>query len=185
MSFVGLIAGAGEKAESLKRFLQSPDGVQLQVEIRQKQFEQQNIITGTIEILALDKYLFDSENETIVVQGSTVRTWNKQTRQLILDGIIKGEFNLFQLLTGNFKGVEFTKSSRSGDLTKLNYEIKTMGFNGYITFDSESGRPVDLTMYYSPDQSFKITITGVSTLKRESLFNSFAPDALEVIDLRE
>ncbi|MEE8437459.1 MAG: hypothetical protein V3S22_03880, partial [Candidatus Neomarinimicrobiota bacterium] len=66
LSIAGSAAGAGEKAESLKRYLQSPGGVQLQVEISQKQFELQNIITGTVEILDLDKYLFDSENETIV-----------------------------------------------------------------------------------------------------------------------
>ncbi|MEE8437413.1 MAG: hypothetical protein V3S22_03645, partial [Candidatus Neomarinimicrobiota bacterium] len=114
-----------------------------------------------------------------------VKTWNKQTRQLIIDETIKGEFNLFQLLTGNFEGVDFTKSIRTGSKTKLNYEIKTMGFKGYISFDTRSGRPLELTMYYSPDQSFKITVTGASTLKKESLFESFAPAALEVIDLRE
>jgi len=182
---IGISAGSNNKVENLQKFLQSGDGLTLQIEISQKQFNHQSIMRGVVEIAGIDKYLFDSENETILTQGSTIKTWNKQTRQLLLDEIIEGEFNLFQLLTGNFKGVEFTDFSPHGNKIKVNFKIEAMGFIGYIIFDSRTGRPYELSVNYSRDQSFKVLISAVSPLQSINLYNSFNPPALEVIDLRE
>ena len=89
--------------------MNDPRGVSITVEIEQKQFDTNSVERGTIEIVKKDHYLLDTSSETVVVMGDTIQTWNKQSNQLIIDQTIEGDFSIFNLLTGGFESVIFSK----------------------------------------------------------------------------
>ena len=56
------------------------------------------------------KMAIDMEKEAIIVIGDTIKTFNKITKQLIIDKIISSEFGLFTLIRGQYKSFLFNQN---------------------------------------------------------------------------
>ena len=163
--------------------MNDPRGVSITVEIEQKQFDTNSVERGTIEIVKKDHYLLDTSSETVVVMGDTIQTWNKQSNQLIIDQTIEGDFSIFNLLTGGFESVIFSKPIVREKQVSMHYDIPTMGYEGKIII-KKNGRPIELKIQYGSNQNvtMKILTFYHGTL---SLYHAFNPSDVEVIDLRE
>lgn len=158
-------------------------GVSITVEIEQKQFDTNSVERGTIEIVKKDHYLLDTSSETVVVMGDTIQTWNKQSNQLIIDQTIEGDFSIFNLLTGGFESVIFSKPIVREKQVSMHYDIPTMGYEGKIII-KKNGRPIELKIQYGFNQN--VTIKVLTFYHGDlSLYHAFNPSDVEVIDLRE
>ena len=163
--------------------MNDPRGVSITVEIEQKQFDTNLIERGTIEIVKKDHYLLDTSSETVVVMGDTIQTWNKQSNQLIIDQTIEGDFSIFNLLTGGFESVIFSKPIVRKKQVSMHYDILTMGYKGKIII-KKNGRPIELKIQYGSNQS--VTMKVLTFYHGDlSLYNAFNPSDAEVINLRE
>jgi len=158
-------------------------GVSITVEIEQKQFETNSVERGTIEIVKKDHYLLDTSSETVVVMGDTIQTWNKQSNQLIIDQTIEGDFSIFNLLTGGFESVIFSKPIVREKQVSMHYDIPTMGYEGKIII-KKNGRPIELNIQYGSNQNVTMKILTFYH-GNLSLYHAFNPSDVEVIDLRE
>ena len=158
-------------------------GVSITVEIEQKQFDTNSVERGTIEIVKKDHYLLDTSSETVVVMGDTIQTWNKQSNQLIIDQTIEGDFSIFNLLTGGFESVIFSKPIVREKQVSMHYDIPTMGYEGKIII-KKNGRPIELKIQYGSNQN--VTMKVLTFYHGDlSLYHAFNPSDAEVIDLRE
>ena len=163
--------------------MNDPRGVSITVEIEQKQFDTHSVERGTIEILKKDHYLLDTSSETVVVMGDTIQTWNKQSNQLIIDQTIEGDFSIFNLLTGGFESVIFSKPIVREKQVSMHYDIPTMGYEGKIII-KKNGRPIELKIQYGSNQN--VTMKVLTFYHGDlSLYHAFNPSDAEVIDLRE
>ena len=158
-------------------------GVSITVEIEQKQFDTNSVERGTIEIVKKDHYLLDTSSETVVVMGDTIQTWNKQSNQLIIDQTIEGDFSIFNLLTGGFESVIFSKPIVREKQVSMHYDIPTMGYEGKIII-KKNGRPIELKIQYGSNQNVTMKILTFYH-GNLSLYHAFNPSDVEVIDLRE
>ena len=163
--------------------MNDPRGVSITVEIEQKQFDTNSVERGTIEIVKKDHYLLDTSSETVVVMGDTIQTWNKQSNQLIIDQTIEGDFSIFNLLTGGFESVIFSKPIVREKQVSMHYDIPTMGYEGKIII-KKSGRPIELKIQYGSNQNVTMKILTFYH-GNLSLYHAFNPSDVEVIDLRE
>ena len=163
--------------------MNDPRGVSITVEIEQKQFDTNSVERGTIEILKKDHYLLDTSSETVVVMGDTIQTWNKQSNQLIIDQTIEGDFSIFNLLTGGFESVIFSKPIVREKQVSIHYDIPTMGYEGKIII-KKNGRPIELKIQYGSNQNVTMKILTFYH-GNLSLYHAFNPSDAEVIDLRE
>ena len=163
--------------------MNDPRGVSITVEIEQKQFDTNSVERGTIEIVKKDHYLLDTSSETVVVMGDTIQTWNKQSNQLIIDQTIEGDFSIFNLLTGGFESVIFTKPIVREKQVSMHYDIPTMGYEGKIII-KKNGRPIELKIQYGSNQNVTMKILTFYH-GNLSLYHAFNPSDVEVIDLRE
>lgn len=180
------LEGQSATAAKFTQFLMRKPGVEMNIEIRQQQFENISVDTGTVELVGPGQYLFDSRMETVHVNGTLIKTWNKKTEQLIIDETIAGEFSLFHLLSGNMEGVIFTElKHHNKKYATLFFDVPQIGISGKVNLDPESGRPFDLELIYGPDQSIKISVLRLKSLRKNNLYSSFNPLVKEVIDLRE
>jgi len=163
--------------------MNDPRGVSITVEIEQKQFDTNSVERGTIEIVKKDHYLLDTSSETVVVMGDTIQTWNKQSNQLIIDQTIEGDFSIFNLLTGGFESVIFSKPIVREKQVSMHYDIPTMGYEGKIII-KKNGRPIELKIQYGSNQN--VTMKVLTFYHGDlSLYHAFNPSDVEVIDLRE
>ena len=163
--------------------MNDPRGVSITVEIEQKQFDTNSVERGTIEIVKKDHYLLDTSSETVVVMGDTIQTWNKQSNQLIIDQTIEGDFSIFNLLTGGFESVIFSKLIVREKQVSMHYDIPTMGYEGKIMI-KKNGRPIELKIQYGSNQN--VTMKVLTFYHGDlSLYHAFNPSDAEVIDLRE
>ena len=163
--------------------MNDPRGVSITVEIEQKQFDTNSVERGTIEIVKKDHYLLDTSSETVVVMGDTIQTWNKQSNQLIIDQTIEGDFSIFNLLTGGFESVIFSKPIVREKQVSMHYDIPTMGYEGKIMI-KKNGRPIELKIQYGSNQN--VTMKVLTFYHGDlSLYHAFNPSDAEVIDLRE
>ena len=163
--------------------MNDPRGVSITVEIEQKQFDTNSVERGTIEIVKKDHYLLDTLSETVVVMGDTIQTWNKQSNQLIIDQTIEGDFSIFNLLTGGFESVIFSKPIVREKQVSMHYDIPTMGYEGKIII-KKNGRPIELKIQYGSNQNVTMKILTFYH-GNLSLYHAFNPSDVEVIDLRE
>ncbi|MCS5625727.1 MAG: hypothetical protein NZ748_07685 [Candidatus Marinimicrobia bacterium] len=163
--------------------MNDPRGVSITVEIEQKQFDTNSVERGTIEIVKKDHYLLDTSSETVVVMRDTIQTWNKQSNQLIIDQTIEGDFSIFNLLTGGFESVIFSKPIVREKQVSMHYDIPTMGYEGKIII-KKNGRPIELKIQYGSNQN--VTMKVLTFYHGDlSLYHAFNPSDAEVIDLRE
>ena len=163
--------------------MNDPRGVSITVEIEQKQFDTNSVERGTIEIVKKDHYLLDTSYETVIVMGDTIQTWNKQSNQLIIDQTIEGDFSIFNLLTGGFESVIFSKPIVREKQVSMHYDIPTMGYEGKIII-KKNGRPIELKIQYGSNQN--VTMKVLTFYHGDlSLYHAFNPSDAEVIDLRE
>ena len=163
--------------------MNDPRGVSITVEIEQKQFDTNSVERGTIEIVKKDHYLLDTSSETVVVMGDTIQTWNKQSNQLIIDQTIEGDFSIFNLLTGGFESVIFSKPIVREKQVSMHYDIPTMGYEGKIII-KKNGQPIELKIQYGSNQN--VTMKVLTFYHGDlSLYHAFNPSDAEVIDLRE
>ena len=81
-----------------KSTLHQPSGVQFLIDIEQKEFDKISTVTAQVKMRDTTEMLIIMDNETILISSDTIRTYNKATKQLIVDKIISEEFGLFTLL---------------------------------------------------------------------------------------
>ena len=159
------------------------DGVSINVNIEQMQFDLKSSDSAMIEIMDKDNYIIDSPNETVFVSEGIIKTLNKVNNQLIIDQLIEGDITIFDLLTGDFKDVLFVTPYQKGETIIVNFNIEMMGYSGFIK-TKVNGEPLELKVKYGPNQFLLLTVTNYNRGNLK-LINQFNPINAEIIDLRE
>ena len=165
------------------KYIDRPDGLSVSIVIHQKQFESSVIDTGLIEIKDSDKYILDFSDETVHVDNDIIKTWNKKDSQLIIDRRIKGDIAIFDLFNKDFKEMTLGATTIQNEIIMIDFNISKMGYKGTLSM-LKSGEPKEIKIIYGPEQSVSLEVNKLK-IGGLTLYNSFNPQNVEIIDLRE
>jgi len=163
--------------------LNNKAGVTFTAQIMQKEFELSSESIAKIEIVNKKHFIIDMNQETIFISGDTIKTYNKLTKQLIIDKIINDDIGIFSLLTGNIENIVFKKSIVSNEKVKIIFKIRELGYDGQIDI-LKSGEPKQMNLSYAKDQYINILINNFQT-GNLTMYENFQPNPKEIINLHE
>ena len=102
--------------------------------------------------------------------------------------MIQGGYSIFDFLSGDFSGFTISNSTANRESIQLDYNMHAFNITGKIWIKQKLFEPIKFTFGNNPerpDQFIEVEITNYSPIVKESLFQSFNPNAEEIIDLRE
>jgi len=144
---------------------------------------------GLIELLGDKRFFLDTDQQSIKIDSNLIVTYYKtEDGKLIYDTLIEGSYDIFDFLSGDFSGFTITNSTANRESIQLDYHIDAFNIRGKIWIKQKLYEPIKFTFGNNPErpeQYIEVDITSYVPLHNGSLFNSFNPDAREVIDLRE
>ena len=144
---------------------------------------------GLIELLGNKRFFLDTDQQSIKIDSNLIVTYYKtEDGKLIYDTLIEGSYDIFDFLSGDFSGFTITNSTANRESIQLDYHLDAFNIRGKIWIKQKLYEPIKFTFGNNPErpeQYIEVDITSYVPLHNGSLFNSFNPDAREVIDLRE
>ena len=167
----------------LKSTLHQPSGVQFLIDIEQKEFDKISTVTAQVKMRDTTEMLIIMDNETILISGDTIRTYNKATKQLIIDKIISEEFGLFTLIRGVMDPSYLVKSDIFKDKVLLRFNIDEYGYSGSIGV-LKNGIPTTMSLSYAHNQVIDIDVKNFKVGVKKSDFLNL-PKVHEIINLYE
>ena len=161
----------------------SHSGVSFNALIDQKQFDLNSSISAYVEVIDSLHLLIEIDEETIILSGDTIQTYNKKTNQLIIDKLIDNDVGIFSLLSGNMRQVEIINAILHENSIQINFSFFSTGYNGFIEI-LKSGNPKRMQLKFSRDQYIDIKINNFKIGEFQK-YSSFNPSPKETINLYE
>jgi len=161
----------------------TPSGVSFNAFIDQRQFDMNSKISAYVEVVDSLHLLIEIDQETIILRGDTIQTYNKKTNQLIIDRLIDTDVGIFSLLSGNLRDVDIYKPTLLKNTIQINFSLPSFDYNGFIEI-LKSGEPKRMRLAFSGDQYIDISIKDFKE-GGLSKFNGFNPNPKEIINLYE
>ena len=171
--------------DSLKIGLQFFRWKKIDVELNQFQYGQ--IYNSNLSVFFIDStdYLIESKDQDIFVSGNNIKTFNKNTKQLIIDERLPEDRDFFSILTGDISGVSISNKRNEKGLITFSFEMKDFGMKGTISVTSGNWHFENLYVVYDKDNWINLQLDSWQILRGSYIFSEFGKDAMEVIDLRE
>ena len=163
--------------------MNSRSGVSFNALIDQKQFDLNSSLSAYVEVIDSLHLLIEIDQETIVLSGDTIQTYNKKTNQLIIDKLVDKDVGIFSLLSGNLRQVEIINAILRENSIQINFSFFSTGYNGFIEI-LKSGNPQRMRLKFSRDQYIDIKINNFK-LGGFQKYSSFNPSPIETINLYE
>ena len=163
----------------------------IEMKIKWSQVDGENVLSevGVIESLGNNKYFLSTKYQSIKVDNDLIITYYKTDEsKIIYDTMIDGSYDIFDFLSGDFSGFIITNSTANRESIQLDYHMDAFNISGKIWIKQKLFEPVKFTFGNNPEkpeQYIEVDITSYSPISEGSLFNSFNPNAGEIIDLRE
>lgn len=166
--------------EDFYKLLQEPTVVKLKINFVQNQFDKQFQSFGDFYILGPMKYFYDSAEIKIFANSNFVVTKNCLTKQVVYNDLDQRQLSIFDIISGNKRYIEF--SDELNDFNRYNYFIKSMGFEGYFLFESNSRSLKLIHLELGSSQSISIKVSEIEVL--DAYEPAIDLEDYEVIDLR-
>ena len=171
--------------DSLKIGLQFFRWKKIDVELNQFQYGQ--IYNSNLSVFFIDStdYLIESKEQDIFFSGNNIKTFNKNTKQLIIDERLPEDRDFFSFLTGDISDVSISNKRNEKGLITFSFEMKDFGMKGTISVTSGNWHFENLYVVYDKDNWINLQLDSWQILRGSYIFSEFGKDAMEVIDLRE
>ena len=165
------------------------NGVQMGIKWSQIDGKKSWSQVGIIELHGNNQFFLDTDHQSIKIDNGLIITYYKSDNgKIIYDTMIEGNYNIFDFLSGDFSGFTITNSTANRESIQLDYHMDAFNISGKIWIKQKLFEPVKFTFGNNPErpqQYIEVEITSYGPISEGSLFNSFNPNAGEIIDLRE
>ena len=165
------------------------NGVQMEIKWSQIDGDRSWNQVGIIEHLGNKRFFLYTDQQAIKIDSNLIKTYYKtDDGKIIYDTLIDGSYDIFDFLSGDFSGFTITNSTANRESIQLDYYMDAFNISGKILIKQKLFEPVKFTFGNNPErpqQYIEVEITSFGPISEGSLFNSFNPNAGEIIDLRE
>ena len=180
---VGIIISQNIAYERFQKYVQSPNGFILNIELRQSYFKKTLVSSGVF--YKKDKtYVYDSPNQYVKYEDQHITTINKLNKQVIFDSMKKNNATIFDILSGNKQNIYFHPFVTNKEQISIPFEIELWGIKGSIWTDIIDGSPKKVSFIQDDDIIVDIDILSSTN---DSVINLPTYDVMdyEVINLIE
>ena len=159
--------------DSLKIGLQFFRWKKIDVELNQFQYGQ--IYNSNLSVFFIDStdYLIESKEQDIFVSGNNIKTFNKNTKQLIIDERLPEDRDFFSILTGDISGVSISNKRNEKGLITFSFEMKDFGMKGTISVTSGNWHFENLYVVYDKDNWINLQLDSWQILRGSYIFSEF------------
>ncbi len=171
--------------DSLAQLMHSPGGIRMSFFIKQVQLEDEWTDRVVMEIVNSDRFIFETPQQVVKIDSNVVYTYNLESQQVIIDSLIKEDFSLYDILTGNFDRIEVTDVEITDSTRAIDFHIADMDYSGTIWVTKKNMRPTRIVLDYNEDSSVELLVESFGGLPDDRLFDQYRLEGWEVIDLRE
>lgn len=188
----GVSSFKNEKTDILKRLsteLVDPEGREFFV--RWEYSFEGNVWSGygTLQILGKDLLKLTLPDQVILIRGSMVQTWYRETDQVIIDYFDPSHpSNIFSFLLGDFSGYSIFQSESLPDST-VNLKLVSETMAGFeeleLLINQRTWLPVFISANAGDDMKVTINILETKVLQNRAELKSATLKGNEIIDLRE
>ena len=166
------------------QFLKSKENCILNLEIYQKQFDKIHKSFGSLQLVSQDHYIFDDQNQRIIYEGKTIKTINKNSRQIIYDSNINNDFSILDVLTGKNVDIELKDHNIEDGVSKTSFFIANISMLGVLWTKIDTGEIKKIKLIADEDLEIEINILSSNFNINDSLA-SIDTLGYEIINLRE
>ena len=177
------MGGELDALTSFKKLFTIGNMVEMPIDFTQKMENETFMTHGLFTYYNTDQFKYTSHDQSIYVNQDTVWTQNHQTHQIIIDQHMHGEFTFFNILSGQFDGVDFNSPILEKGLFKYGFFITNWDVKGELILYG-NGHPKTISILGDENQSMSISVGAIQYPSNGSFNVSFS-GAWEVIDLRE
>ena len=167
-----------------QKFISYKENCIFTLEINQKQFGTIHKSFGSLQYISKDYYIFDDLNQRIEYKGNTIKTINKNSKQIIFDTFSNNDFNVLDIITGNNVGINIKNRKIDNGITKASFYIDDWSIKGVLWTKSETGEPKKIKLITNEDEQIEINILASSFSQNDSL-STLDTSGFEIINLRE
>ncbi|NOZ04663.1 MAG: hypothetical protein GXO92_08710 [FCB group bacterium] len=171
--------------DSLSRLMRAPGGIKMSFFIKQIQLGDEWTDRVVMEIINPDQFIFETPQQVVKIDTNVIYTYNLESQQVIIDSLIKEDFSLYDILTGNFNRVEITNVENMDSTRAIDFFIADMDYSGTIWVTKKDIHPTRIVINYNSDSSVELIIESFGSLTDDRLFDQYRLEGWEVIDLRE
>jgi len=171
--------------DSLKAGLEFFQYKMVNINLIQYQYGESYYSDISISFMDTTTYLIRSSVQDIFVSGRIIKTWNKQSNQLIIDKRLDNERDVFSLLSGNIDGITILNRQNNNGYISVDFLLNDLEISGTLELTSHNWRLHQIKIDYDQDNWIKLVIDNWKILTEELSIDQFGIEAGEVIDLRE
>ncbi len=171
--------------DSLKSGLKFLRWKKIDVELNQFQYGQTYNSTISVSFIDSTEYLIESNQQNIFISVNRIKTFNKNSKQLIIDERLPKDRDIFSIISGDLSGILISNKRNENGLITFSFEMKDYKMKGNISVNSGNWHFENVVVDYDKDNWIKVQIQSWQILRGNYSFSEFGKDAVEVIDLRE
>ena len=169
--------------ENFQKYMNSPDGRKLSLDVFISHSENNFKSEGTLHYLGDKHYLFYSEGVGISFKNGVLKTINNDTKQIIYDNVFGGNLSILDILCGTQDGINIDEVILERNNYKIEFSVEEWDMAGTLWL-ANSGEPKKLMVGASDDSQIVVNISPFNgSLKENVIFTDTS--SYEVIDLRE
>lgn len=171
--------------DSLKSGLKFLRWKKIDVELNQFQYGQTYNSIISVSFIDSTEYLIESSQQNIYISLNKIKTFNKNSKQLIIDERLSEDRDIFSIISGDLSGISISNKRNENGLITFSFEMKDYEMKGKISVNSGNWHFENVVVDYDKDNWIKVQIQSWEILRGNYSFSEFGKDAEEVIDLRE
>ncbi|MBT88139.1 MAG: hypothetical protein CMG30_01015 [Candidatus Marinimicrobia bacterium] len=180
-----LFGNTPSNLDSLKSGLKFLKWKKIDVELNQFQYGQTYNSIISVSFIDSTEYLIESNQQNIFISMNRIKTFNKNTKQLIIDERLPEERDIFSIISGDLSGISISNKRNEKDLITFSFEMKDFEMKGTISVNNENWHFENVVVDFDKDNWIKVQIQSWQMLRGNYSFSEFGNEAEEVIDLRE
>ena len=180
-----LFGNTPSNLDSLKSGLKFLRWKKIDVELNQFQYGQTYNSIISVSFIDSTEYLIESNQQNIFISMNRIKTFNKNTKQLIIDERLPEDRDIFSIISGDLSGISISNKRNEKDLITFSFEMKDFEMKGTISVNNENWHFENVVVDFDKDNWIKVQIQSWQMLRGNYSFSEFGKDAEEVIDLRD
>jgi hypothetical protein len=119
-----LFGNTPSNLDSLKSGLKFLKWKKIDVELNQFQYGQTYNSIISVSFIDSIEYLIESNQQNIFISGNKIKTFNKNTKQCIIDERLPEDRDIFSIISGDLSGISISNKRNENGLITFSFAMK-------------------------------------------------------------
>ena len=170
--------------EKFMYFMNQDGVVVLDINLVQKQYDEEMKSNGFFYYHNQNNYIFDNDEQRVIFEKGQIKTINKIDKQVIIEKVMPNSFTVFDLFNGENDFIEVYDCNKLNQDVKIFFKIEDWSVFGSVITQIDTGEPKELEFGSEESMQTKILILSRKILPDINL-EKLDTKTFDMVDLRE